>query len=117
MSGFIAKVAMLDGLIGIQRITAPSTWALIALIILSGVATLIAMTRAGIDLLWTPGEGAQPPLRLAEAAPVGILLAICVGLMVFAGPAIGYMDDTARALNDRGAYMSAVSAAPVSGAA
>ncbi|MDQ0839993.1 monovalent cation/H+ antiporter subunit D [Sphingomonas faeni] len=112
LSGFIAKFAILDGLIGLQRITAPTTWILIALIILSGVATLIAMTRAGIDLLWTPGEGAQPDLRLIEAAPVGMLLALCLGLMIFAGPVLTYMEQTARALHDRGAYRSAVTSAP-----
>lgn len=112
LSGFIAKFAILDGLIGLQRITAPSTWVLIALIILSGVATLVAMTRAGIDLLWTPGEGAQTDLRLIEAAPVGILLALCLGLMIFAGPVVAYMEETARALHDRGAYRSAVTSAP-----
>src|SRR5690606_111943 len=55
LSGFIAKFALIDALFRHVSI-APSQWILIALIILSGLATMIAMTRAGIDRLWTPGE-------------------------------------------------------------
>jgi multicomponent K+:H+ antiporter subunit D len=112
LSGFIAKFAIIDGLLGLEdRIAAPIRW-LIGLIIASGLATLVATTRAGIDLLWAPSDKPQPVLRIAEAVPVGILLAISLGLMVFAGPTMRYMERTGLSLQDRQGYVTAVLAAP-----
>ena len=109
LSGFIAKFAIIDGLLGADA--GWSTWTLIVLIILSGLATIIATSRAGMDLIWTPE---RPPrdLRLAEAAPIGLLLALCLGLMIFAGPIMRYMEQTARALDDRNTYVEPVLTAP-----
>lgn len=115
LSGFIAKFAIIDGLLGVEEEIATTTWWLIALIIVSGLATLIATTRAGIDLLWTPSEKPQPVLRIAEAAPVGALLAICLGLMVFAGPVMRYMEETGRSLQDRQGYVQSVLSTPGAG--
>ncbi|MDE8654243.1 monovalent cation/H+ antiporter subunit D [Novosphingobium album (ex Liu et al. 2023)] len=107
LSGFIAKFAIIDALFGGEAIT-PAAWILIALIILSGLATLISMTRAGIDLLWTPSEDSPPSLSVIEVAPIGLLLAACLALMIFAGPAYVYMEGTAAALSDRSVYIEAV---------
>ncbi len=108
LSGFVGKFALMDGLIGLDETIAASTWLLIALIIISGLATLIATSRAGIDLLWTPSDKPQPVLRLAEAAPVGILLAACLALTIFAGPVMSYMERTGRSLEDREGYVRSV---------
>lgn len=116
LSSFIAKFAIMTGLLGANQAIAPSTWLLLALLILSGLATLIATTRAGIDFIWTPSDQ-PPPLRLAEAAPVGMLLAICLGLLVFAGPVMAYMEETTRSLADRGNYSRSVLEAPRAGGA
>ena len=94
LSGFIGKVAMIDGLLG-REAADPATWTLIALIIFSGFATIIAASRAGIDFIWTP-EAQRPHMRLAEAMPIGFLLALCLALTVFAGPAMHYLEQTAR---------------------
>ncbi len=112
LSGFIAKFALIDGLLDLDAEIAVSTWLLIALIIGSGMATLIATTRAGIDLIWTPSDKPQPVLRLAEAIPVGILLTVCLGLMVFAGPVMTYMERTGQSLEDRGGYIRSVTETP-----
>jgi multicomponent K+:H+ antiporter subunit D len=108
LSGFVAKFAIIDGLLGLQDAIATPIWWLIALIILSGLATLVATTRAGIDLIWTPSDQPQPALRIAEAVPVGILLAVCLGLMVFAGPTMRYMERTGQSLGDRQGYIRSV---------
>jgi multicomponent K+:H+ antiporter subunit D len=108
LSGFIAKFALIQGLLGLEAEVAPATWLLIALLIASGLATLIATSRAGIDLLWTPSDKPLPMLRLAEAVPVGALLLVCLGLMVFAGPVMRYMERTGASLQDRGTYVRAV---------
>lgn len=115
LSGFIAKYAIIDSLLGVDEEISPTTWWLIALIIVSGLATLIATTRAGIDLLWTPSDRPQPVLRIAEAAPVGVLLAICLGLIVFAGPVMRYMEETGWSLQDRQGYVESVLTSPPEG--
>ncbi len=108
LSGFIAKFAIIQGLLGLDTVVTPAIWLLIALLIASGLATLIATSRAGIDLLWTPSAKPLPMLRLAEAVPVGLLLLVCLGLMVFAGPAMRYMERTGASLQDRASYVRAV---------
>src|SRR5690606_12264042 len=57
LSGFIAKFAMLTALLnpggaGPETGIGAATWVLVALIILSGLAAMIAMTRAGIRTFW-----------------------------------------------------------------
>ncbi|HWW63287.1 MAG TPA: monovalent cation/H+ antiporter subunit D [Sphingomonadaceae bacterium] len=111
LSGFIAKFAIIDALFQPAAI-APASWLLIALIIGSGLATLIGLTRAGIDLLWTPSEDNPPRLSVIEVAPIGLLLATCLALMLSAGPIFLYMETTAVALGDRSAYIEAVLHAP-----
>src|SRR3546814_6258078 len=88
---------MIDALLTTSDVE-PAGWALIGLIILSGLATMMIMTRAGIDLLWTPGEDAPSRLSLVEVFPIGLLLAICLGLMLWAGPVMGYLERTSSAL-------------------
>lgn len=108
LSGFIAKFAIVDGLLGLEQVVAGPIWWLVGLIILSGLATLIATTRAGIDLIWTPSDKPQPVLRISEALPVGILLATCLSLMIFAGPVMRYMERTGFSLGDRQGYVETV---------
>lgn len=106
LSGFIAKFALIDALFS-HVVIAPSHWVMIALIILSGLATMIAMTRAGIDLLWTPGEESPSRLSLIEVTPIGLLLAVCLALMLAAGPVMDFMQETAAALYDPAGYIEA----------
>ena len=108
LSGFIAKFAIIDGLLNLRDSIGAPVWWLIALIIGSGLATLIATTRAGIDLIWAPSERPPPALRLTEALPVGALLAVCLALMIFAGPTMRYMERTGNSLGDRQGYIEAV---------
>ncbi len=115
LSGFIAKFAIIDGLLALDVDIAWSTWALVILIIVSGLATLIATTRAGIDMIWTPSDKPQPVLRITEAVPVGLLLAVCLALMIFAGPAMDYMERTGRSLEHREGYIESVRSAPRAG--
>lgn len=105
LSGFIAKFAIITGLLSPEGNIEPATWTLIALIIVSGLAVIIATSRAGIDLIWSP-ERRPRDLRLAEAMPVGILLSLCLALMVFAGPTMRYMEETAQSLDGRDLYVA-----------
>jgi multicomponent K+:H+ antiporter subunit D len=103
LSGFIAKFAMLAAILNPAEMATggavPATsWALIALIIMSGFATTIAMMRAGIRIFWMTPDRAVPRVRMMEIAPVALLLFLCVTLTVQAGPAMRYMQATAESL-------------------
>lgn len=108
LSGFIAKFAIIHNLLNLRADVGTAVWIFIFLLIASGLSVLVATTRAGIDLLWEPSDKPQPPLRLAEAIPVGALLAVCLGLMVFASPVMRYMERTSLSLQDRQGYINAV---------
>lgn len=110
-SGFIAKFAMLSAMMGTGAIGVPPTaavWTLIVLVILSGVASLIAMTRVGIRTFWGSLEGTVPRVLVIELTPVMFLLALTLLLTVRAGPAMQYMDTTIRTLANPSSYIEAV---------
>ncbi len=109
LSGFLAKFAMLAPLLGPPEATVAATaWVIMAAMILSGLAVLVAMLRTGIDVFWASPPAAVPRVSLLEIAPIGLLLALCVGLTVGAGPAMDYMLAAARALHAPGAYLGGV---------
>jgi multicomponent K+:H+ antiporter subunit D len=89
-----------------------TTWALLAALVLSGLATIVAMTRAGLDVFWASPAGEVPRVRVVEIAPVMLLLALCVALTVQAGPVMRYMEATAQALHVPQDYVRGVLPAP-----
>lgn len=111
LSGFIAKFAIIDALFDNVVVT-PAHWTMIGLIILSGLATMIVMTRAGIDLLWTPGEDSPARLSIIEVTPIALLLSVCLGLMLAAGPVMLFMEATTNALYNPSDYISAAGPVP-----
>ncbi len=113
LSGFIAKFAMLASLLGAAGSgPVPAIdWGYVALMILSGLAALIAMLRAGINAFWAE-EREVPRVRVIEMAPVAVLLALTLMLTLQAGPAMRYMEITARALHDPIQYIDGVLSAP-----
>src|SRR3546814_8484203 len=71
LSGFVAKFALLSGLLqsagpGGADAIAWSTWAFVALLILSGMAALLATTRAGVRSLWDTEGRHVPSVRSEE---------------------------------------------------
>jgi multicomponent K+:H+ antiporter subunit D len=111
LSGFISKFAMLSAMMGTGSIgTTPdaAVWALIVLVILSGIAALISMTRNGIRTFWGSIEGAVPRVLVVELMPVMTLLSMTLALTILAGPAMTYMDTTIRTLSNPAAYVDAV---------
>src|SRR6185312_9886041 len=76
LSGFIGKFAMLTVLLNPAGLgggggVPGASWALLAALVVSGLATVIAMTRAGIRVLWAPLDGSEPRVRVIEIAPIG----------------------------------------------
>ncbi|PWL18974.1 monovalent cation/H+ antiporter subunit D [Falsochrobactrum shanghaiense] len=121
-SGFIAKFLLLAAVFNGEGSTpqlampvSPASWVLITLILLSGLSALIAMTRTGIRTFWASLEGNVPRVLVREAVPIAGLLALCLALTVAAGPAMQYMDATARALHSPDDYIDSVLSAPRAG--
>jgi len=118
LSGFLAKFTMLsamlnpDGLIEDGNVAA-STWWLIGLLIFSGFAALIALTRTGINTFWMTMSDRPAPVRVVEIAPVLVLLGLCIAMTIMAGPVMGYMDDAAAALHMPSGYIADVLNAPL----
>jgi multicomponent K+:H+ antiporter subunit D len=110
LSGFVAKVAMLDAVLDIPQGTGPrgSGPTLFALQIVSGLLAAIALSRIGMRLFWSPEDQAAPRLRVAETMPVALLLGGCVALVIAGEPVLRYMRATADALHDPQHYIRTV---------
>ncbi|MCU1733277.1 MULTISPECIES: monovalent cation/H+ antiporter subunit D [unclassified Pseudomonas] len=115
LSGFVGKFSLITALfnplgLGIEpEQPVPVTgWVLVALLVLSGMASLIALVRVGIQRFWTPQERPSPLLRLYECVPIVALLSLCVVLSLWAEPLMRYAQDTAASLSDPSVYIEAV---------
>lgn len=121
-SGFIAKFLLLAAIFNGEGTSpqlaipvSPASWVLITLILLSGLSALIAMTRTGIRTFWASLEGNVPRVLVREAVPIAGLLVVCLALTVAAGPAMDYLDATARSLHSPNDYIESVLTAPRAG--
>ena len=115
LSGFIGKLGLLNALLnplGLGNSSdAPistAAWSLLALLILSGLASLIAFSRMGIQRFWTPLERESPILRRIECLPIVLLLGLCVVLTFKAEPVLRYTQAAADTLNNPERYVMAV---------
>lgn len=111
LSSFVAKFALLSAMIGTGSIGLPPTAAaltIVTLVILGGLATLIALTRAGIRTFWSSIEGKVPRVLVMEVVPVVLLLTLMAALTVKAGPALAYMEATIRSVSNPQAYIDSV---------
>ncbi|MXQ10840.1 monovalent cation/H+ antiporter subunit D [Microvirga makkahensis] len=116
LSGFIAKFGMMAAMLKSDETIRASTWVLIALLTLSGLATLIAMTRTGITSFWARIDDSVPRVGIIEMAPVLALLLLCLCLSVGGGPAMHYMQATTQALWSPQSYVTGVLPAHEAGA-
>ncbi len=117
LSGFIAKFAILTAILnpegfGQGGTISPAAWWFVALLILSGLAALIALARAGIRVFWAPVTALVPRVLLTEIVPVALLLFMTLGLTVQAGPVMRFMEATAVSLHEPESYIEAVLKAP-----
>lgn len=113
LSGFLAKFAILSPLLAEGGAEVPTTtWVMMAALILSGLATVVAMTRVGIDVFWASPAVRTPRVGVVEILPVAMLLLLCAALTAGAGPALEYMQATADALHAPLGYLDGVLAAP-----
>lgn len=117
LSGFIGKLTLLSALLNplgldVAQDETISTqgWLLVGLLIFSGLASLLAFSRVGIQRFWTPQERPSPLLRSYECLPIVILLGLCISLTFQAEPLLRYTRDTAAALHEPKQYIQSVMA-------
>lgn len=115
LSGFIGKLGLLHALLnplglgtGADEPVSNVAWGLLALLIISGLASLIAFSRLGIQRFWTPEERPSPLLRRLECVPIIALLGLSIALTFKAEPLMRYTQDAAAALNNPQQYVMAV---------
>jgi multicomponent K+:H+ antiporter subunit D len=108
MSGFVAKFAVLSTAVKSTHATsAPAVWMLCGAVLLSGITGVIALSRAGMRLFWGSVR-VTPRLRVLEAAPVAVLVMLCMALGIWAGPVADYLDSAARSLHQPDTYIRVV---------
>ena len=113
LSGFVAKFALLTAMLNVEGLGNSSTigaatWLLAAVIILSGLAALISLLRTGIRTFWAPIEVVLPRVLVVEAAPIIILVGLCLALTVNAGAFIRFTDAAALSLHQPASYIGRV---------
>jgi len=117
LSGFVAKLALLAALFapageGAAASLPAANWAFIVLLLLSGVATLMTLSRVGIRAFWAPVDAVAPRVRAVEVAPVAALLLLTLVLAVKGGTVMHYMEETARSVLTPAFYVEEVLSAP-----
>jgi multicomponent K+:H+ antiporter subunit D len=117
LSGFIGKLSLLSALLNPLGLDVArnervdnAAWMLVGLLIFSGLASLLAFSRIGIQRFWTPQERPSPLLRRYECLPIVILLGLCIALTFQAEPLLRYTRDTAAALHEPRQYIQSVMA-------
>jgi len=86
---------------------------LIGLIIFSGFASLIALTRTGINTFWATMVDRPAPVRMLEIAPVILLIGLSVIMTVMARPIMDYMMAAAAEIHAPAGYISDVLQTPL----
>jgi len=113
LSGFIGKLAMLTALLNpLEGDVAPAVtgtgWALVVLMVGSGLVSMIALSRAGIRHFWAPQDRPAPKLRIAECLPIAMLVTACCVLVVQGEAVVQYGRLTAYSLVNPTSYIDAV---------
>ncbi len=111
LSGFIGKIGLLQGLLAEGSATSALSWAFVALLILSGFATLLGLVRVGIQTFWAT-EGEPPRILALEIGPVLGLVGLLLLLTLQAEETLGYMQETAAAVLDPRVVSDGVLGAP-----
>jgi multicomponent K+:H+ antiporter subunit D len=110
LPGFLAKFALMSTVVQSAAANgAPvSTWVLCAAIILSGFASVIALSRIGMRLFWSMAARTTPRLRLLEAMPVAVMVLLCIALAIMADPVTRYLEHAAQSLHQPDTYIRSV---------
>lgn len=106
LSGFLGKALILEA--SAAAAGAPWVW---AIVLGSGFAALLGLSRAGVKMFWDVDYDVEPPVdrpRPADFLPAAGLIAAVVALTVAAGPVTDYARATSADLLEPEAYIDAV---------
>jgi multicomponent K+:H+ antiporter subunit D len=106
LPAFVGKFAILASLVAADSISS-AAWLLLALILLSSLASIVSLGRAGVRVFWLEGRSI-PRVRPAEIVPIAALLAASIALTIAAGPAMRYMASAAHSLHAPAGYIEGV---------
>jgi multicomponent K+:H+ antiporter subunit D len=113
LSGFIAKLSLLSALLETERTAAasisPARWLIFTLVLLSGLAAMVSLARAGIRHFWSTHGRLVLHLKRVEAISVLTLIVSCVLLTVYAEPVVRFTNATAVGLHAPKFYIDKVS--------
>lgn len=99
LAGFVAKFSLFHALLAASPEAVPwTTWLLIALMVVGGLAAIIALMRLGVRIFWASGVVKPPPLQVTEAASIGGLVALCMALTVQSGAVFDFLGRTTEGL-------------------
>lgn len=107
LSGFVGKFAMLSGLLQGDQPGAVDL-VFMAVLIVAGFLTLLALVRAGIRHFWNQPHASMPSLPAVEVLPVAGLLIASVAVTIGAGPIMQHAQATADGLRSSLVYRHAV---------
>ncbi|HWD35316.1 MAG TPA: monovalent cation/H+ antiporter subunit D [Casimicrobiaceae bacterium] len=107
LAGFVGKFALLGALLAPSPVPGVA-WAMLVLLLVAGLAVVIAMGRAGVRRFWASPEATVPRVRVIEMAPVALLLALCAAMTVEASPVMRYFGQAAEALHAPRDYVDSV---------
>jgi multicomponent K+:H+ antiporter subunit D len=110
LSGFVSKFALLSAAVSIAPGAAVPmhSWIFVGAMLATGLAAIIGLTRMGMRLFWSVAGRNTPRLRVIEAAPVALLILVCVALTMVAEPVMAYMQAAAQGLSAPQTYIDAV---------
>jgi len=116
LSGFVAKFSLFHALL--ERDPVPgAAWALMALVLVSGLVSVMALMRFGVRTFWAT-RAAPPALHLSEVLPVVFLLGLTAVMSVQASPILAYLGRASEGIHRPGDYVERVLRhAPVPGPA
>ena len=84
---------------------------LLALLLVSGFATLIGLARIGIQTFWA-NDDRDSPVMAMEIAPIMALIAVLAVISIESEAVLRYTDRTAQALHQTSRYAQGVLTAP-----
>ncbi|HEU5074900.1 MAG TPA: cation:proton antiporter, partial [Polyangiaceae bacterium] len=115
LSGFVAKVALMSSALQSEPsgdvggvVPSSAAWWIVGLLLASGMAATISLSRTGIRHFWAPGKRHAPRMKLVEALSVLTLIFSCVLLTWCAEPVLRYTNATAVSLHAPRGYIDAV---------
>lgn len=116
LAGFVAKFSLFHALLDAASAgdgTVPAmSWWLIALVVLAGLAAIIALMRLGVRIFWASGAVSPPRLQLSEVLPVSALVLACVVLTLQAGAVFDYLGRAVDGLQRNADYVERVLGEP-----